>query len=192
MSIALAFLRHPRRTGAVAPSSPALAHRLTAPLALHRARTVVELGPGTGAVTAAIRARMHPDARLVAVELDPVLARRVRERFADERVDVHTASAADLPHLVDSPVDAVVSGLPWAAMRARERTEVLDAVTAVLRPGGGLTTFAYLHAAWSPPARRFAADLTTRFGDVRRSPVVWGNLPPAFVHHATAPRLRRR
>ncbi|NUU25309.1 MAG: methyltransferase domain-containing protein [Streptomycetaceae bacterium] len=188
MSLTMEFLRHPRRTGAVAASSPALARRLTDPLALHRARTIVELGPGTGTVTAAIRARMHPDARLVAVELNPALAQVVRERFAGPRIEVRTAPAADLPELVDGPVDAVVSGLPWAAMRSAERTRVLDAVTAVLRPDGALTTFAYVHAAWSPPARDFAADLSSRFADVRRSPVVWRNMPPAFVHHAAAPK----
>ncbi|MDI2125480.1 class I SAM-dependent methyltransferase [Yinghuangia seranimata] len=191
MSIPLQFLHHPRRTGAITASSAALARRLTEPLALHSARTVVELGPGTGAVTGAIRARMHPDARLIAVELNPVLAQAVRERFAGPDVDVHTASAADLVDLVDGPVDAVVSGLPWAAMRADERTAALDAVTAVLRPDGAFTTFAYIHAAWSPPARRLAADLRARFAEVHRSPVVWTNTPPAFVHHAVNPKAGR-
>lgn len=190
MSICLEFLRHPRRTGAVAASSAALARRLADPLDLRRARTVVELGPGTGAVTAELRARMPAAARLIAVEANPVLAAALRDRFPAAAVDVRTASAADVAELVDGPVDAVVSGLPWAWMPVRDRTAILDAVTAVLRPEGAMTAFAYVHAAWTPPAREFAAALHGRFRLVARSRTVWGNLPPAFVYHAAWPGER--
>lgn len=48
MPIINEFLRHPMRTGAVAASSPRLAETMTTGIGLERARTVVELGPGTG------------------------------------------------------------------------------------------------------------------------------------------------
>ncbi|WP_236059739.1 class I SAM-dependent methyltransferase [Actinacidiphila acididurans] len=185
MSITTEFLRRPLMTGAVAASSRRLALAMTEGIGLERARLVAELGPGTGVFTDAILARLAPGARLVAVELNPVLADRLAATRRDTRLTVVPGSAADLAAAVREPVDAVVSGLPWTVMPRERREHILDAVTEVLAPGGRFTTFAYLHAAWTPPARHFTAELAHRFDHVERSRVVWPNLPPAFVHRAT-------
>jgi nucleoside-diphosphate-sugar epimerase len=149
-------------TGAVAASSRRLAHAMTEGIGLERARIVAELGPGTGVFTDAILARLAPDARVVAVELNPVLAARLSDTRRDTRLTVVQGSAAELAAAVGEPVDAVVSGLPWTVMPPSRRGYILDAVTEVLAPGGRFTTFAYLHAAWTPPARHLAAELACR------------------------------
>ncbi|MEU5633188.1 class I SAM-dependent methyltransferase [Streptomyces rishiriensis] len=185
MSITTEFLRRPLMTGAVAASSRRLAYAMTASVGLERARTVVELGPGTGVFTDAVLARLAPEARLVAVELNPVLAARLSATRRDTRLTVVQGSAAELAAAVGEPVEAVISGLPWTVMPRERRGHILDAVTEVLVPGGRFTTFAYVHAAWTPPARDFTAELGRRFDRLERSTVVWRNLPPAFVHRAT-------
>lgn len=185
MSITTEFLRRPLMTGAVAASSRRLASAMTEGIGLERARLVAELGPGTGVFTDAILARLAPDARLVAVELNPVLAARLSATRRDPRLTVIRGSAAELAAAVGEPVDAVVSGLPWTVMPQDRRAHILDAVSEVLAPGGRFTTFAYLHAARTPPARRFTAELACRFDRLERSKAVWANLPPAFVHRAT-------
>jgi phosphatidylethanolamine/phosphatidyl-N-methylethanolamine N-methyltransferase len=182
MSITREFLRHPMLTGAIAPSSPRLAQTMTAGLGLERAANVAELGPGTGVFTEAILALLRPEARLTAVEINPRFAGELRSRFP--QVDVVTGSAE---RFALESVDVVVSGLPWTAMTANRQERILDTLTASLAPNGRFTTFAYAHAAWTPPARRFAASLRSRFAVVERTPVVWGNLPPAFVYRAALP-----
>jgi ubiquinone/menaquinone biosynthesis C-methylase UbiE len=52
----------------------------------------------------------------------------------------------------------------------------------VLKPGGRFATFSYVHAVALPPARRFARLLPAYFRSISKSPVVWFNLPPAFVY----------
>lgn len=188
MSIIKEFLRHPRQTGAVAASSTHLARAMTAGLGLERARLVVELGPGTGAFTAEILARLAPGARLLAVELNAALAGPLGRRYHGRPIDVVNASAAELAEIAPGPVDVVVSGLPWTVMSDREQRSTLDAVTRVLTGDGRFATFAYLHAAWTPPASRFTARLTDRFAVTGRTPVIWRNLPPALVHRAALPR----
>ncbi|MEU2682604.1 methyltransferase domain-containing protein [Streptomyces hygroscopicus] len=185
MSITTEFFRRPLMTGAVAASSRRLAYAMTEGIGLEQARTVVELGPGTGVFTDAVLARLASDARLVAVELNPVLAARLSATRRDTRLTVVQGSAAELAVVASGPVDAVVSGLPWTVMPQNQRGYILDAVTEVLAPGGRFTTFAYLHAAWTPPARHFTAELACRFDRLERSKTVWANLPPAFVHRAT-------
>ena len=55
-----AALRNPGQFGAVAPSSPSLAGVIASVVPTAGAPVVVELGPGTGAVTTAIDARLPP------------------------------------------------------------------------------------------------------------------------------------
>ncbi|TDC65954.1 methyltransferase domain-containing protein [Micromonospora sp. KC207] len=191
MSIIREFLRRPALTGALAASSRRLADAMTDGLDLERARAVVELGPGTGAITEAILRRLAPGVRLVAVELNPVLARQLANRYAGGPVEVVHGSAADLATLTAHPVDVVVSGLPWTVMPHERQRRILDAVGGALGEDGRFSTFAYVHAAWTPPARRFAAELAARFPAVERSRIVWPNLPPAYVYRGFRARSLR-
>ncbi|RSN42528.1 class I SAM-dependent methyltransferase [Actinomadura sp. WAC 06369] len=176
------FVRNPVRTGAVAPSGRRLADVLAG--AVPAGGTVVELGPGTGAVTARIR-RRRP-ARHVAVEINPRLARLVAARWPD--VEVVCADAADLGAAVaDGRADAVVSSLPWAVLPDERQRATMRAVRDALSDGGCFTTYAYVHALRVPAARRLAALLADTFADVSVSPVVWANVPPAVVYRARRP-----
>jgi len=69
------FLRewivNPQRTGAVAPSSPQLAAAMARWLPRDPESYVLELGPGTGAVTDALLKRGLREDRLVAIEHNP-------------------------------------------------------------------------------------------------------------------------
>jgi phospholipid N-methyltransferase len=60
---------------------------------------------------------------------------------------------------------------------------LLDSVSQSLRPGGTFTAMAYLHARGFPTSRRFQRELHRRFPSVARTPIVWANVPPAFVFH---------
>ena len=85
-----------------------------------RRSVVVELGPGTGGTTQALLRAMRPDAQLLAIEINPRLAERVRARIADPRLIVHCGSADDLAdalaaHGLPAP-DAVISGIPFSTM----------------------------------------------------------------------------
>ena len=75
------WLANPQRTGAVAPSSPKLAAAMARWLPSDPESYVLELGPGTGAVTQALIERGLREERLVAIENNPKLARLLRQRF---------------------------------------------------------------------------------------------------------------
>jgi phosphatidylethanolamine/phosphatidyl-N-methylethanolamine N-methyltransferase len=178
------FLRAPWRVGAIAPSSQALADVMTDDMGLESARTVVELGPGTGVFTRAIGERVGGEALVMAVEIDPRMVALLTPRFP--RVRVVNDSAERLDRLLAAcgrkEADAILSGLPWASFPADLQSRLLAAVVAGLRPGGRFATFAYSHAAWLPAGRRFRALLSHSFAAVETTRVVWGNLPPAFVY----------
>ncbi|MCA9568853.1 MAG: methyltransferase domain-containing protein [Myxococcales bacterium] len=178
-----AVLRSPGGVGAVAPSSRALGRCMVEAAAPAAGHTVVELGAGTGPVTEVLADVVDP-ARLLVLEPDAELAARCRARVPG--VDVQERFAQELPALVAergwSGVDRVVSSLPFAAWSPSLQTEVFDAIEAVLAPDGRLVTFTYAHSPWLAAGRRARATLEARFAQVRTTPVVWGNVPPAFVY----------
>ena len=172
------------RVGAVAPSSRRLAERMVSDMGLETASTVVELGPGTGAFTELIAERTPTDATVLAVELDPEFAQRLQGRF--EGVEVVNDSAEHLPDLLNArgcrEADAVLCGLPWASFPDELQQRLMGGVLGTLREGGRFATFAYIHSAWFPSARRYRRFLEEHFSRVETTRVVWANVPPAFVY----------
>ena len=81
--------------------------------------------------------------------------------------------------------DCIVSGLPFTAFSGQLQDDLLAALDDVLAPGGRFVTFAYVGGLLFPGGRRFRRRLRAEFGDVTTTPIVWGNVPPAFVYRAT-------
>lgn len=183
------FARYPLRVGAVAPSSVPLARQAVAPVPRSGEPVVVELGPGTGAFTGAIQERLRGRGYHLAIEIDEVFAGVLRARYP--KLDVVVGDAANLPDVLArrgiGAADVVVSGLPWAAFSPTRTQSVLSAVATSLVPHGAFTTFAYLHALWTPPARRLRRELERAFQEVVPGRTVWRNLPAALVYHARSP-----
>ncbi len=192
-------MRNPATMGAVAPSSSRLAELLAGVVpsagsvpqrnGSRDGVVVVELGPGTGAVTEAIEQRLPDRARHLAVDSNPAMVKFLRERCPGLEA-VH-GDAAELGALLAEraigPVDAVVSGLPWSLFGAGQQDAILTSVATALRPDGVFATFAYLHARPLTAARRFRSRLMAHFDEVVATRNVWRNLPPAFGYVCRRP-----
>lgn len=179
-----AFLSRPGRIGAIGPSSQALTAEMLQGCHLDKMENVVELGPGTGALTGAILAQIGPRTRFLAVELDEGCVNHLTRKFP--RLSIVHDSAENLQNLLKQRgiqhLDCIISGLPWASMPDSIQCPTFEAVMKSLRPGGTFRTFAYVHASWFPTANRFRRLLEKHFASVGKSRVVWKNLPPAFVY----------
>src|SRR5262245_51868196 len=64
------FIQNPQRMGAFAPSSKALAMAMVREASIGHDQVVVELGPGTGALTSLIIESIPADTALMAIEID--------------------------------------------------------------------------------------------------------------------------
>ncbi|MQA93822.1 MAG: SAM-dependent methyltransferase [Streptosporangiales bacterium] len=184
------FARDPVATGAVAPSSAWLARQMVVPVPERGDPLVIEVGPGGGAFTRAIRKRLDGRGHHLAVELNPRFAALLTRQFPG--LDLAVADALELPELIAErglgKADAVISGLPWTMFGVDKQRALLGAMAGALATEGAFTTFAYVHARWSPPARRFHERLREAFEEVVVGRTVWRNLPPALVYHARRPR----
>jgi phospholipid N-methyltransferase len=176
-----AFLLKPLSVGAVWPSSAALSRMLVEGCDLGAGRTVVELGPGTGAFTNLILERLSHRSRFLALEINPITVRALQRRFS--RAQVVWDSAENLPaYLGRSKADCIVSGLAWGNMLPGTQNRIMDAILTSLAPGGLFTGFTYVHACWFPTTLRFRRKLSRYFRRVETLPIVWRNVPPAFVY----------
>jgi phospholipid N-methyltransferase len=169
----MAFLAHPRQVGAVLPTSRAAVRDMLDMADVPSARLVVELGAGTGVQTGEILARLQPDARLVAVEIDPRLAQLLEDRYDDPRLQVVRDSAENLDaHLDGEQADVLVSALPYTSLEQGLRHRILDSLPRALAPHGVALVIQY-----SPVME---SELRRRFRSVRRRISLW-NVPPAFL-----------
>jgi phosphatidylethanolamine/phosphatidyl-N-methylethanolamine N-methyltransferase len=175
------FAREPLQIGALWPSSKALSQAVVNCCDIEPDATVVELGPGTGAFTGLLLNRLSERGRLLAVEINPNHAAMLQQRFP--RCRVIRDSAENLSrHLQGHRADCIVSGLAWSNMFPRTQRRILGAIMDSMTPDGQFIAFAYAHATLMPTARRFRQELAERFGRMERTPVVWRNLPPAYVY----------
>ncbi len=179
------FLRNCQNTGALAPSSPQLAHRMMQAAGVSQARNLLELGPGTGAFTAEIQKTLPEGSSYLGLEMNPTFVGSLRSRFP--RMKFEQAAAQDFdygPYLADGGFDTIVSGLPWAALSEPVQTALLERIYSVLKPGGVFATFVYTGIHWMPRGQKFRRLLTRRSRKVETTRTVWRNLPPAFIYVA--------
>jgi phosphatidylethanolamine/phosphatidyl-N-methylethanolamine N-methyltransferase len=179
------FRKSPRTVGAIAPSSRRLARAMLDGLALELEPgvRVVELGPGTGAVTGEIARRLPKDAVCLAIDVDPVFSARVAARWP--RIDSVCDRAERLVEIARArnllPVDHIVSGLPFASLPASSARAIVEAIVSSLRVGGTFTTFQYVHAYRFGSAVAVRRTLTREMGSSASRALVLGNVPPALV-----------
>ena len=178
------FVQSPRTVGAVLPSSAALARAMLAPIDFASARTIVEFGPGTGAFTREIAARLTPECRYLGIELNP----RIRSQALRRHSRASPSFTAAPPIWPRSSRRRASTGrrdrvrLPWATLPISLQETVFAAMDRALVPGGVFVTFGYLQSLVLPGAWALRRRLRRSFAEVGRSPVVWGNVPPAFAY----------
>ena len=141
------FLERPKEVGSIIPSSRWMERRITRTADLAHAKLAVELGPGTGGTTKALLAAMAPDAKLLAIEINPGFCELIQESINDPRLIVHEGSAADIPealvkHDLGAP-DVVLSGIPFSTMPKELGIAIVRSVQSSLAPGGRFVAYQF-------------------------------------------------
>lgn len=176
-----AFLREPLVVGSLWPSSSSLSHAVVDSCEFAPGATVVELGPGTGAFTGLLRKRLAGRGRLLAIEISDTNVSVLRRRFPACEI-IHDSAEHLARYLNRQRADCIISGLAWGTMAPALQDRIFNAMLAALAQDGQFVAFGYIHAKWFPTSRRFRRRLLENFSHVEATPIVWRNLPPAFVY----------
>ena len=170
------------QTGGIVPSQRFLIAKMIAPVPETYRGQVIELGAGNGALTLRLAARC-PEARILACEINPALARDHRCNLAgaglDGRVELFAGSAADLLSELgksgaEKP-DFIISGIPLGNLGGAKALALIDTIHQTLGEGG-----MYIQFQHSLLDRK---KIRTRFPNLRTVPVFL-NFPPAVVYYA--------
>ncbi|HEY5217117.1 MAG TPA: rRNA adenine N-6-methyltransferase family protein [Pseudolabrys sp.] len=175
MQFIRSWIEKPLSTGAVMPSSKALARTMARYVDPQSSGPVIELGPGTGPVTEALVQRGIDPKRLILVEFNPDFCRLLRTRYPAATVvqgDAYRLRRL-LETLVRDPAAAVVSGLPLVTKPLRTRLRLISDAMGLLAPGAPFIQFTY---AMVPPIPKALSGIKTE-----SSELIWLNLPPARV-----------
>src|ERR1700759_3993973 len=169
------WIEKPLHMGAVMPSSRVLARTMAQYVDPHSDGPVIELGPGTGAITNALIAHGVEQKRLVLVEYNPSFCALLRDRYPHATVVQGDAYALrdSLWEVLKVPAAPVVSGLPLVTKPRLTRLKLIRDAFAALAPGAPFVQFAYSVA---PPIPKSVPGVSTE-----ASERIWMNLPPARV-----------
>ena len=169
------WIEKPLHMGAVMPSGRLLARTMAQYVDIKSTGPVVELGPGTGAITSALLDRGIDQKRLVLVEYNPSFCALLRDRYPHARVVQGDAYSLrdSLRNVLSGPASAVVSGLPLVTKPMLTRLKLIRDAFLALAPGAPFVQFTYSVA---PPIPKSLPGVSTE-----ASERIWMNLPPARV-----------
>ena len=194
-----------KQTGAIQPSSRRLAEAMTAPLRRFHAgdattaTRILEIGPGTGAVTRAIAACMGPHDQLDCYEINREFVHYLRDAIHHDaalapradQIRIHHAAAQKLTRT--DRFDFAICSVPLNNFDAVAIDAILEPMLGAVTARGAATLFEYL---FFPALRRAisAGAVGRRLGAAqsakskwlarcgRDSSLVLRNVPPARVH----------
>src|SRR3979490_3608402 len=130
------WIEKPLHMGAVMPSSKFLARTMAQYVGVDSTGPVVELGPGTGAITNALMEHGVDQKRLVLVEYNPGFCALLRDRYPHAKVvqgDAYTLRDS-LWDVLKVPASAVVSGLPLVTKPMLTRPKLIRGALAAPAP----------------------------------------------------------
>lgn len=169
------------QTGGLVPSQKFLIDKMIAPIPDAYRGQVLELGAGSGAITLRLAER-RPLARILACEINPVLARdtelHIQRAGLSHRVRVLARSAEDL--MADlrrkgQYLDFILSGIPLGTLDKRQSFALINSIHSTLAPGG-----MYIQFQHSLLDRKKIEVSFSRLRTVQ----AFLNLPPAVVYYA--------
>src|SRR5262249_55263861 len=143
--------QHFQNTGSLLPSSRFLARALTKHLRQTRGPSrILEVGPGTGAVTREILKVLLPQDRLDVVEINGRFVSLLKRCFEQEllfrshknQVEIIHSAVEDL--VGEGTYDFIVSGLPLNNFPVGLVRQIFKVYDRLLKPGGTLTYYEYV------------------------------------------------
>ncbi|MBY5403179.1 methyltransferase domain-containing protein [Rhizobium leguminosarum] len=167
------MMQGPKTVGSIVPTSSITAKRMASVVDIHSGLPVLELGPGTGAITKAILGRGVRPENLVAIEYSTDFHKHLQRTYPG--VHFINGDAFDLQTTLGTfsglTFDSVVSGIPLLNFPMAKRISLLESLLDRLPAGRPMVQISY--GAISPIAANPDRYHIQHFDFVMR------NIPPA-------------
>ncbi|NKN35148.1 methyltransferase domain-containing protein [Agrobacterium sp. a22-2] len=139
------MMDRPKTTGSIIPTSSVTARKMASVIDLQSGLPVLELGPGTGAITKAILARGLPPERLVAVEYSTDFYQHLQRTYPGVRLINGDAFDIEktLGDLKNLAFDCVISAVPLLNFPMQDRIKMLESLLDRLPAGRPVMQISY-------------------------------------------------
>ncbi|TCL72109.1 phospholipid N-methyltransferase PmtA [Rhizobium sp. BK251] len=139
------MIQGPKTVGSIVPTSSITARKMASVINPRADLPVLELGPGTGAITKAILARGLPAERLVAIEYSTDFYQHLRRTYPGVHfINGDAFNLNDtLGALKGQKFDSVVSGIPLLNFPMQARVALLESLLDRLPPGRPVVQLSY-------------------------------------------------
>lgn len=169
------WIESPLLTGAIAPSGQALARTMASYVDFQKNAPIVELGPGTGAVTNALIQAGAAEEQLVLLEYSNDFCIFLKKKYPKATIiqgDAYNIGQT-LNNKIKGPAGAIVSSLPLMTKPVEKRISLLNEAHRLMESDAPFVQFTYALKAPIPKQ--------SHLYDITCSPRIWKNLPPASV-----------
>ncbi len=192
------LLKHPRKIGAFAPSSPFLVRALTKDIDnIEYPRNILEIGAGAGHITEAIVKKMSPDDHVDVVEINPHYCQVLQKHFGHHK-NVKIFCGSILDWQPNYQYDLIVCTLPFNTFKLDFVDNVIQHVKQLAKPH---TPFCYIALLYLKPFKKLLlsqenwqnnqmiAQYMNDFNEhyCYKTEKVLLNIPPAEVYYCILP-----
>lgn len=170
-----AWIKNPRAMGSITPSSTYLAAYITAQIHQTKEGKILELGPGTGAITQAILKSRIDSENIILLERDTQLAQKLKTQFpAIQVINDDASKLSEIFSEQDPKIDTIISSLPIVLLDKATRDAIFSQIPKILSKNGRLIQFTY-------NLKQNNKLLPSNY-KLLHSKLIWRNLPPARVY----------
>ena len=166
------------RVASVSPTSSNAIKKILNGIDFSQIDVMVEYGPGDGVITRELLARLKPEAKLFAIEVNEPFANELANS-TDNRLTVIHGSAEQVREMLSSygveQVDLVLSGIPFSLIRYRTRVKIVSATREVLKPGGSFLVY-QASIQLNGLLKKFFKSVSIEYA--------WKNIPPLVIFRA--------
>lgn len=177
------FFKKPGTIGAIAPSSPDLARKMIEDVQADENNVVLEIGCGTGAITRFLQDLIPNRKSFIGIEIEKNFVDRLETELSN--LNIVCGDACQATQIIADnqlgKVSYIISGLPFVVLPKEVSDGILNEVDKLMEHGCLFRTFQYAHGYNLPPAKKFRQRLNEKYGEVKRSDLVFKNLPPAYT-----------
>lgn len=171
------FIRHPKETASIMPSSKFLREEIIKNINFENVRCIVEYGPGTGPITEEILKRSDKSTKIICFEKNKTFCNYLSNNLPDERLIIINDGAENIEQYLNElnikEVDYVISGLPFSLIPETLKHEIIQQTKLKLRKNGKFIVY--------QNSNHIKKYLKKYFNRISLNFEVL-NVPPNFIH----------
>jgi phospholipid N-methyltransferase len=170
-------IKNRKTSGTITPSSRFLAKKMLSGIDFSKAKVLVELGPGNGAITKKILEKLHKDAVLICFEINDVFYQQLKSLDHPQLIILKESAEKvidELQKLGYNKSCHIISSLPLTIIPDEVSDRILENSFSLLDTNGTFIQYQYSLSYFKKLKKVFKQSISLNFEIL--------NIPPAFIY----------